>query len=98
MADNGGARIALMALQNTIGNDTKKIDGFTPEQRFFVGYGQSWCGQTRDETKRLSATTDQHSPAKYRVNGVVSNLPEFQETFHCKTDAPMVNQNRCRVW
>ena len=67
-------------------------------QGFFVGYGQSWCGQTRDETKRLRATVDPHSPEKYRTNGVVSNMPEFQEAFHCKAEAPMVNKNRCRVW
>ena len=75
-----------------------RIDELTPDQRFFVGYGQSWCGQSRDETKRLRATVDPHSPEKYRTNGVVSNMPQFQEAFHCKAGSPMVNQNQCRVW
>jgi putative endopeptidase len=99
VADLGGLILAYMAWKD----DTKSqkldpIDGFTPEQRFFIGYGQSWCGQTRDETKRLRATVDPHSPEKYRANGVVSNMPQFQEAFHCKAGQPMVNQNRCRVW
>jgi len=99
VADLGGLLLAYMAWKD----DTKSekldpIDGLTPEQRFFIGYGQSWCGQTRDETKRLRATVDEHSPEKYRTNGVVSNMPQFQQAFHCKNGAPMVNQNRCRVW
>ena len=51
-----------------------------------------------EETKRLRATVDPHSPEKYRTNGVVSNMPQFQEAFHCKAGTPMVNQNRCSVW
>jgi len=99
VADLGGLILAYMAWQDdTKGQKLEPIEGLTPEQRFFIGYGQSWCGQTRDETKRLRATVDPHSPEKYRTNGVVSNMPEFQEAFHCKAGAPMVNQNRCRVW
>ncbi|HTW31625.1 MAG TPA: M13 family metallopeptidase, partial [Candidatus Sulfotelmatobacter sp.] len=99
VADLGGLILAYMAWKDdTKGQTLDPIDGLTPDQRFFVGYGQSWCGQTRDETKRLRATVDPHSPEKYRTNGVVSNMPEFQEAFHCKADAPMVNKNRCRVW
>ena len=99
VADLGGLILAYTAWKDdTQGQKLDPIDGLTPEQRFFVGYGQSWCGQTRDETKRLRATVDPHSPEKYRTNGVVSNMPEFQEAFHCKADAPMVNKNRCRVW
>jgi endothelin-converting enzyme/putative endopeptidase len=99
VADLGGLLLAYMAWKQDTKNGTiDPIDGLTPEQRFFVGYGQSWCGQTRDETKRLRATVDPHSPEKYRTNGVVSNMPEFQEAFHCKAGSPMVNQNRCRVW
>ncbi len=98
-ADLGGLILAYMAWQaDTKGETLQPLDGLTPEQRFFVGYGQSWCGETRDETKRLRATVDPHSPEKYRTNGVVSNMPEFQEAFHCKAGSPMVNQNRCRVW
>jgi putative endopeptidase len=99
VADLGGLILAWMAWKaDTKGQQLDPIDDLTPEQRFFVGYGQSWCGQTRDETKRLRATVDPHSPEKYRTNGVVSNMPEFQQAFHCKSGSPMVNQNRCRVW
>ena len=99
VADLGGLILAYMAWKDdTQGQNLQPLDGLTPAQRFFVGYGQSWCGESRDETKRLRATVDPHSPEKYRTNGVVSNMPEFQEAFHCKAGSPMVNQNRCRVW
>jgi endothelin-converting enzyme/putative endopeptidase len=99
VADLGGVILAHMAWQEDTKNQTlEPLEGFTPEQRFFIAYGQSWCSDTRDETKRLRATIDPHSPDKYRANGVVSNLPEFQEAFHCKAGAPMVRENRCRVW
>ncbi|MGA8490896.1 MAG: M13 family metallopeptidase [Terriglobales bacterium] len=99
VADLGGVILAHMAWQeDTKGQTLEPIEGFTPEQRFFIAYGQSWCSNTRDETKRLRATIDPHSPDKYRANGVVSNLPEFQEAFHCKAGSPMVRENRCRVW
>jgi putative endopeptidase len=99
VADLGGLLLAYMAWkQDTKNQKLEPIEGLTPEQRFFVGYGQSWCGQVRDESKRLRATVDPHSPEKYRTNGVVSNMPEFQEAFHCKAGSTMVNQNRCRVW
>ena len=99
VADLGGLILAYMAWkEDTKGQNLQPIENLTPDQRFFVGYGQSWCGESRDETKRLRATVDPHSPEKYRTNGVVSNMPEFQEAFHCKAGAPMVNQNRCRVW
>jgi putative endopeptidase len=99
VADLGGLILAYMAWKaDTKGQNLQPIDGLTPDQRFFVGYGQSWCGETRDEAQRLRATVDHHSPEKYRTNGVVSNMPEFQEAFHCQAGSPMVNQNRCRVW
>jgi putative endopeptidase len=99
VADLGGLLLAWMAWkQDTKDQKLDVIDGLTPEQRFFVGYGQSWCGHTRDETKRLRATVDPHSPEKYRTNGVVSNMPQFQEAFHCKAGQPMVNAKQCRVW
>jgi endothelin-converting enzyme/putative endopeptidase len=99
VADLGGLLLAYMAWKDdTKGQTLDPIDGLTPDQRFFVGYGQSWCGQVRDESKRMRATIDPHSPEKYRTNGVVSNMPQFQEAFHCKAGSPMVNQNRCQVW
>jgi len=99
VADLGGLLLAYMAWKDdTKGQKLDPIDGLTPDQRFFVGYGQSWCGHVRDESKRMRATIDPHSPEKYRTNGVVSNMPQFQEAFHCKAGQPMVNENRCRVW
>jgi len=99
VADLGGVILAYMAWRaETKGQKLEPIEGLTPEQRFFIGYGQSWCTNTRDETKRLRATVDPHSLEKYRTNGVVSNMPEFQEAFHCKAGTPMVRENRCRVW
>ena len=99
VADLGGLMLAYLAWkEDTKNQKLEPIDGLAPEQRFFVGYGQSWCGHVRDESKRLRATIDPHSPEKYRTNGVVSNMPQFQEAFHCKAGAPMVNANQCRVW
>ena len=99
IADLGGLILAYMAWQDdTKGQTLEPLEGLTPEQRFFIAYGQSWCASTRDETKRMRATIDPHSPDKYRANGVVSNMPEFQEAFHCKAGAPMVRESRCRVW
>jgi len=99
VADLGGVLLAYMAWKaDTKDQKLEPLDDLTPDQRFFVGYGQSWCGHVRDESKRLRATVDPHSPEKYRTNGVVSNMPQFQEAFHCKAGQPMVNANRCRVW
>jgi putative endopeptidase len=99
IADLGGLILAYMAWKEDTKSQTlQPLDSLTPDQRFFVGYGQSWCGSTRPETMRMRATVDPHSPEKYRTNGVVSNMPQFQEAFHCKAGSPMVNANRCRVW
>ena len=99
VADNGGLRISLMAYVATlVAGPSKSLDGFTPEQRVFLGWGQVWCENRRPEALRLMAQTNPHSPGRYRVNGVVSNMPEFQKAFSCKADAPMVRQNQCRVW
>ena len=99
VADNGGLRVAYMALLAALaGKDPAPIDGLTAQQRFFLGWANVWCQNRTDAVTRLAAQTDPHSPGKYRVNGTVSNLPEFKEAFHCKGDAPMVRQNSCRVW
>jgi putative endopeptidase len=98
-ADNGGVRIALMALEDTLkGAPAPLRDGFTPQQRFFLGWGQIWCENSTEKIARLRAQTDPHSPGRYRVNGVVSNMPEFQKAFNCAPKAPMVRENACRVW
>ncbi|MGA9353512.1 MAG: M13 family metallopeptidase [Terriglobales bacterium] len=99
LADLGGTLLAYLAWkQDTAGEKITALEGLTPEQRFFVSYGQSWCENERDENKRLRATVDPHSPAKYRANGVVANMPEYREAFHCKSGQPMVRENGCRVW
>ncbi len=99
VADLGGILLAYAAWQDQTKNQRlEPLEGFTPDQRFFIGYAQDWCGNIRDESKRLSATVNPHSPDKYRANGVVSNVPQFQQAFQCKTGAPMAPANRCRVW
>ena len=99
VADLGGLLLAYMAWKSdTQGQQLEPIENFTPDQRFFIGYAQSWCTNERDETRRLRATVDVHSPEKYRTNGVVSNMPQFQQAFHCKAGSPMVRANACRVW
>jgi len=98
-ADNGGLRLAYMALMDKLGGkEPPPKDGFTAEQRFFLGWGQIWCQNTRPEAARLRAQTDPHSPGDFRVNGVVSNMPEFQKAFACSTGQPMVRGPACRVW
>jgi endothelin-converting enzyme/putative endopeptidase len=102
-ADNGGARIALMALEqmiagNPAGTAAQTIDGYTPQQRFFLGAGRAWCEKRRPEYSRMLVSVDPHSPGKYRINGVVRNMPEFQKAFSCKAGQPMVPENACRVW
>jgi endothelin-converting enzyme/putative endopeptidase len=99
VADLGGMILAYAAWKDqTKDQKLEPIEGFTPQQRFFIGYAQDWCGNIRDESKRLRATVDPHSPDKYRANGVVSNMPEFQQAFQCKAGSAMVRENRCRVW
>jgi putative endopeptidase len=98
-ADAGGLRVAYMALLDDIaGRVLPKTDDFTPEQRFFLGFAQSYCANETDEVLRLGAQTDPHSPAKFRVNGVVQNMPEFSKAFSCRLGQPMVRKPACRVW
>ncbi|MBV8050342.1 MAG: M13 family metallopeptidase [Acidobacteriaceae bacterium] len=102
-ADNGGARVSYNALEHLIaddksGNAAKPIDGFTPEQRFFLGFARVWCEKQRPEFARMRVSVDPHSPGKYRVDGVVQNMPEFQKAWGCKAGQPMVSVNACRVW
>ncbi|MGI9101907.1 MAG: M13 family metallopeptidase [Terriglobales bacterium] len=99
VADIGGLILAYMAWQEqTKARKLEPVDGLSPEQRFFIGYAQSWCSNQRPEMQRMRAMTDPHSPPKYRTNGVVINMPDFQEAFHCKTGQPMSPAERCRVW
>ena len=99
VADNGGMRIAYMALMSLLaGKEPAPIEGLTAKQRFFLGWANVWCENRSDPFSRMLVQVDPHSPGKWRVNGTVSNMPEFREAYHCKADAPMVNQNACRVW
>jgi len=99
VADLGGTTLAYLAWKEaTRGQDLKPIDGFTPDQRFFIGMAQWACGFERPENKRLNAITNPHSPDEYRINGVVSNMPDFAKAFSCKAGQPMVREPVCRVW
>jgi putative endopeptidase len=100
-ADNGGVRIALMALNAELsetGKGGEKVDGYTPQQRYFLGFARGWCQKRRPEFSREMVTVDSHSPGKYRVNGVLENMPEFQQAWGCKAGQAMVKENACRVW
>jgi predicted metalloendopeptidase len=100
-ADNGGIHIALMALRKDIAKDAKageSKDGFTAEQRFFVGFAQVWCENHTPESARLLAKTDPHSPGEYRVIGTVENNADFAKAFKCKPGQKMVSANACHVW
>jgi endothelin-converting enzyme/putative endopeptidase len=99
VADLGGTMLAYFAWKHaTQGQNLPSIDGFTPEQRFFIGVAQWACGDMRPEMKREMAVTNPHSPEEYRINGVVSNMPEFARAFSCKAGQKMVRENVCRVW
>jgi putative endopeptidase len=101
-ADNGGARLAYMAMEAYAAQHnidlTKKMGGFTPEQQFFIGYAQNWCTNARPQFVRLLVQTDPHAPDQFRANGVVRNMPEFAHAFSCTKGAPMAPVDRCRVW
>ncbi len=98
-ADNGGIHLAYMALMDSLANHmVGKADGFTPQQQFFLGFGQVWCENATEQAARLQAATNPHSPGEFRANGVVQNMPEFQEAFSCKAGDPMVSADPCRVW
>lgn len=101
IADLGGLVLAWEAWKKeTADQALQPIDGLTPEQRFFVGFAQWACADERPESLRLHAATDPHSPPKYRINGVVVNMPEFGEAFSCKADAALVKPagTICLIW
>ncbi len=101
-ADNGGLRIAWMALLDTLAGEgksiTDKIDGYTEAQRYFIGFAQVWCQNQTDSSARQSALTDPHSPGRWRANGSVQNFDEFGKAFGCTKGQPMYPANTCRVW
>jgi putative endopeptidase len=102
-ADNGGLRLAYTAFlaraaEQGIDLDKKSADGYTPVQQMFLGFAQDWCSNWRPELERLIATTDPHSPDRFRTNGVLVNMPEFGKAFGCKVGQPMEPAKACRVW
>ena len=101
VADLGGEILAYMAWKDASKNQhLQSRDGLTPEQRFFVGFAQWACANERPEDLRARAITDAHSPAEYRINGVVVNMREFPAAFSCKSGQPLVKpaENVCKVW
>jgi endothelin-converting enzyme/putative endopeptidase len=99
VADIGGTLLAYIAWKKqTEGHARADADGFTPDQRFWVGMAQWACENQRPENQRVNALTNSHSPGYARINGVVSNMPEFQKAFNCKAGQPMVHTPACRVW
>jgi putative endopeptidase len=101
VADLGGEILAYMAWKGaTKDKNLEPVDGLTPEQRFFIGFAQWDCANERPDDLRMRAMIDPHSPAKYRINGVVVNMPEFANAFSCKAGQPMVNATEkvCKVW
>jgi endothelin-converting enzyme/putative endopeptidase len=99
VADLGGTLLAYIAWEaQEQGKPLHDVDGFTPDQRYFIGMAQWACENSRPEELRVRTATDPHSPGFARVNGVVANMPEFQKAFGCKAGQPMVHAPSCRVW
>jgi len=100
IADNAGIKLAFMAYRALRKDATEvtEAEGFNEDQQFFVSMGQSWCSKLRDEFAELLARVDPHSPARYRINGPLANLPAFAEAFQCKEGTPMRRKNACSVW
>jgi len=102
IADLGGLKVAFEALKKQWAKTGKPApqDGFTPEQRFFLGYGQAWRFHAREESVRVRVQTDPHSPAQFRVNGPLANLPEFYQAFGCAEGSPMLRSEKDRpsIW
>ncbi|WP_300616895.1 M13 family metallopeptidase [Dokdonella sp.] len=104
IADLGGANVAFDALQIALaknpGENEKKIDGYTPDQRFFLNFGRIWRGSMRPERQQVMLNTDPHSPAQYRAIGAPSNMPAFAEAFSCKAGDPMVRggDKQVKIW
>jgi putative endopeptidase len=99
LADLGGMAIAFDAFKKSMqGKQPAKIDGFTPEQRFFLGWARVWAENDRPEYARLNAQTDPHSLSEFRVNGPLSNFQPFAQAFGCKVGDKMIREKRCQVW
>jgi putative endopeptidase len=99
IADLGGVKLAYRAMKAKAASAGGMAKAeFTPEQEYYLGFAQGWCGKLRDEALRHQVATNPHSPPNFRVNGPLSNVPEFAAAFSCKPDAKMVRKERCEVW
>ncbi len=100
IADLGGLTIAFKAYQKSLEGkpEPPKIDGFTPDQRFFLSFAQIWAGSDRPEFVRLQVNTNPHPLHNFRAIGAPSNMPAFQQAFGCKVGDPMVREERCTIW
>ena len=99
-ADLGGLTMAYLALEKSMEGKSKpeKIGGFTPEQLFFLGWAQAWAEVSTPQGEAYQAQNDPHAVARFRVNGPLSNMPEFSQAFGCKLNAPMVRTDICKIW
>ena len=102
-ADNGGLRIAYRALEKVLAKEPlaerdRKLDGYTPDQQFFLGFAQTWCENRTDEFQRVRGQTDPHPPGEFRVNGTVQNSEPFGKAFGCHIGQPMMPANACPIW
>jgi putative endopeptidase len=98
-ADLGGLMLAYRAFKQSDAYKTAKtIDGFTPDQQFFLGVAHVWAANVRPEQMRNLVTIDPHPPMQYRVNGTLANMPQFQTAFAIPHNSPMVNPKRCVIW
>jgi putative endopeptidase len=102
-ADNGGIHIAFQALQSVLAKEgpeaeTKKIDGYTPDQRFFIAFAQVWCENRSDQYNAMAVKTDPHSPGRFRTDGTVQNFDQFGKAFGCHVGQPMMPADACKVW
>ena len=100
IADGGGVKLAFYAYRamRQGAEEVVKAGGYTEDQQFFLGVGQAWCFKQSDELARMRVQVDPHSPSRFRVNGPLSNLPEFSKAFSCGEQAPMHRANACSVW
>ena len=99
IADLGGLKIAYYAFEKSLAGKPRpeNIDGYSPEQRFFLAFAQNWRRNTRPEALRLMLQTDPHSPPRFRVLGVISNLPEFAKAFGCREGDPLVRPEKSQA-
>ena len=98
IADNGGLQLGWRAFQSVPSRPNTPVDGYTPEQRFFLGWAQWRCMNATEKIAKEWARGENHSPGRWRVNGVVSNMSAFAQAYHCKAGDAMVNKEPCRIW